>query len=137
MRAAAVPDPRAPAEGREPGLVLRIPAPDDGWLERLPPPPDGAQVTVSLTDPAAAERTAGRLAELGYVPVGAAGADGERQWADLLVTRAVLDEDPSWRLRLTVDGLRVFDTALGPVRLLLGPVLAAHAGADPQQFQGD
>ena len=132
MRAAADPDPSGPAEAREPGLVLRIPAPDDGWVDRLPPAPDGAVVTVSLTDPAAAERTAGRLAELGYVPVGPAGADTGQRWADLMVARAVLDEDPSWRLRLTVDGLRVFDTGLGPVRLLLDQVLAAHAGADPR-----
>ena len=129
MRAAAVPDPPAPS-GAEPGLLLRIPAPDDRWLDRLPPAPDGADITVSLTDPAAATRAAARLRELGYAPVGCAGAGADPRWADLLVPRAVLDDDPSWRLRLTVEGMRVLDPAHGPVRALLAPVLTAHAWDD-------
>lgn len=130
MRTAAVPEPPTPAGVAEPALLLRLPAPDDRWLDRLPPAPDGAHITVSLTDPAAAMRVAPRLTKLGYTPVGCAGAGADLRWADLLVPRAVLDEDPSWRLRLTVDGLRVFDPALGPVQRLLGPILAAHAPAE-------
>lgn len=126
MRTAAAPDSRGPAGPTEPGILLRIPAPDDGWIDRLPPAPDGADITVSLTDPTAAIRHAARLAELGYLPVGSAALAGDLRWADLLVPRAVLDEDPSWRLRLTVEGLRVYDAALGPVRLALRSVLAAH-----------
>lgn len=136
----ASPPPPAPADELEAddGVLLRIPAPDDRWLEALPPAPYGAEVTVSLTDPRAAIRHAARLVELGYVPVGAAGAGADERWADFVAPRDVLDEDPAWRLRLTSDGMRVYDSALGPVRALLGPIFAAHRREPgPDETVGD
>lgn len=111
---------------RSDGLLVRIPAHDDGWLDRLPPAPGSEEVTVSLTDPSAAIRHAARLIRMGYTPVGSAGAGADRRWADIVASRALLDSEPAWRERLLTDGCRVYASAHGPVRALLGGILSAH-----------
>lgn len=108
------------------GVLVRRPASKD-WLSSLPPVPDGADVTVSLTDAAAAIRHAAELASGGYVPVGAAGcATADTVMADFLVPRALATSQWEWLASLLGSDGRIFEPALGPVRLVLRPVLAAH-----------
>jgi hypothetical protein len=101
----------------------------DAWLSELPPAPQGADVTVSLTDATAAIRHAAELAALGYRSVGVAGCGREdAPTAHFLVPRALALVEAQWlRTLLGAEG-RLYEPSMGPVRLVFAPVLAAHRG---------
>lgn len=109
------------------GVLVRVPAVDD-WLARLPSVPTSTRVTASLTDPSEAIRCAAGLSERGYTPVGSAGGrDGGHGWVDFLVPDTLVSADPRWCRRLSGPHGRVYDPALGPVRLAFRAIIAAHA----------
>lgn len=117
---------RRKADAALDGVLVRRPATED-WLSTLPAAPYDQEVTVSLTDAAAAIRHSAELAARGYVPVGAAGCvRGGVVTADFLVPRALATGSFDWLVSLLGPDGKVYEPGLGPVRLLLKPVLDAH-----------
>ncbi len=107
-------------------VLVRRPV-EDGWLAALPPSPPGARITVSVTEATAAIRHAAELSGHGYEPIGAAGEEHDGgHWADFMVPRELTWVDHAWVRQLCGTRGRLYEPAMGPVRLLLGPVLAAH-----------
>jgi hypothetical protein len=99
----------------------------DAWAERIPPVPDGADVSVSFTDTDAALVHADALAQLGYRVVGVmAHRLATHAAADFLVAQTILEGHPTWWRALADQSERAFSLSAGPALLTLGGVLRTH-----------
>lgn len=114
-------------DDRELTLCVEIGVADGSWVERLPPAPSSAQVSVSFDDVELAARDRTAVTDLGYRVVGTAGVRSAADVAHLLVALSTAERHPRWwRALLDVAG-RVYDLRFGPVQLALADVLRAHA----------
>ncbi len=112
------------------GAVVRIRVAEGWWAESVPPVPDGYRVTVSLPDGTGRDEHAEALGRLGYLVVDAApAASADPDCADFFVPQQLLEAHPTYWRSLADRADRAYSLALGPVRRLLGEVLAAHAAA--------
>lgn len=115
-----------------PGAVLvRVFAHGLSWARSLPVVPDGRTVTATVSSPRLARVPADDLVSHGYRVAGVSSSRprGAGDVVDLLVPRGLQLDHPGWFRELLERADRAFDCDLGPVRRLLGPELALHAGA--------
>lgn len=121
------------------GALLRLVVESSRWAESLPPPPLGAEVTVSFSSHAALVEHGDALELLGYRVVGVAEQpvlpgpplpECPAGIADFLTMQALIERHPTWWRALAAHADRVFNLSLGPVAAMLWPVLLTHLGEE-------
>ncbi len=110
--------------------LLRIVIDGPDWARRLPAVPPGCVVTATVS----AHRLAADRLELegrGYTFAGVHRCVlAERVEAiDLLVPAAVIADHPGWWRTVAGSAQRAFPLVFGPVRIVLGDLVALHAVA--------
>ncbi|MFP4635139.1 MAG: hypothetical protein ACLFRD_04690 [Nitriliruptoraceae bacterium] len=112
----------------EPSVLVRLAAPDRGWVEHLPAVPGASVLTVSVGHAGLLPVPADELTARGYRIVGITPTVGAH--VDVLVPLALGTAHPGWWQDLVTRAERVFDLRLGPVRLVLADEIELHQGAD-------
>lgn len=114
------------------GALFRLSVDVPRWAEAVPPVPGGHRVTVTFSDAEAEAEHGDALALLGYRVLGVAATpeglppDAGR-YADVLVGEALLATHHRWAKAMAALATRIWRLEHGPVRLVLGATLAAHA----------
>lgn len=109
-------------------MLVRLAAPDRGWVQRLPAVPDEPVLTVSVGHEGLLPVPADELRARGYRVVGTSATLGSH--VDVLVPLALGTAHPSWWQALVTRAERVFDLRLGPVRVVLAAEIELHGAAD-------
>lgn len=114
----------------EDAKLVRVSAAGTDWVERIPPVPGGATITVSCGDAGLAAAPADDLVAHGLRIAGVLtrGPVGGG-FVDLLVPGALIRAHPSWWRELRNVAERTFSLAHGPVQVVFADVLAIHAEA--------
>jgi hypothetical protein len=116
-----------PTEG---ALLVRIPAPDRGWVGMLPAAPAGTTLTVTVGHVGLLPVPVDDLIGAGYRIVGGAAADRPVGLSvDVLVPRHVRVGHPEWFAGLRARAGRVFDLRHGPVLRVLAAEIELHLRA--------
>lgn len=111
-------------------VLVRLPAHGRGWVDTLPPVPDGTSLTVTVGHPDLLPVADDALARAGYRVVGVASEHRPIGLAvDVLVPASVRASEPQWWLDVLARADRVFDLRMGPVQHVLAAELAMHARA--------
>jgi hypothetical protein len=126
-----------PAGLPRPGALARVPVTGGEDGAPLPAAPSGELVTVSLSPEAADALDSTGLTKQGYWVVGVAAEPPGGAVVDVCAADDTLRRNPEWWRAVAARAERVFNLAAGPVRLLLGSVLTAHATAALAPIQED
>lgn len=109
------------------GVLVRLRAASELWIDRVPPVPSGHIVTATVSSQALADVPADELVARGVRVVGRHVSPRiGRGTVDLLVPTTLLESSTSWFRQLLEEAERVFDLAHGPVQHLFAAEISTH-----------
>lgn len=120
-----------------PGVLLRLPACDRSWPDRLPTVPGRYALTISVGDPALLPLDPTSIEAQGYRIVGVAATPRSTgATIDVLIPGPLLAQEPDWVVLLAERAQRAFDLRMGPVQHVLAAELQMHRRGSRRLDQG-
>jgi hypothetical protein len=115
------------------GILVRLRAASELWIERVPPVPGGHVLTATVSSQALARIPADELVSRGIRIVGRhVPPKVGRGTVDLLVPTALAEDGGAWLRQLVAEAERVFDLSHGPVRLVFADEIETHVTGRPK-----
>lgn len=109
------------------GILVRLRAASELWIERVPPVPGGHVLTATVSSQSLGRIPADELVSRGIRIVGRhVPPKLGRGTVDLLVPTALVEDAGPWLRQLLTQAERVFDLSHGPVRLVFADEIETH-----------
>ncbi len=116
--------PTIPTDG---AVIVRLRAPDPGWISELPVVPDSRTLTVTVGRSDLLPVPVDELMVRGYRLVGVAAEHRPiGPTVDVMVPAGLREDEPEWWAQFESLAERVFDLRMGPVRFVLAAEIDVH-----------